>query len=66
MKPLSNSKSVFITDKRRKKGLAVEKNVKKDQTKSNSFKTAFPKYHSSKRYGLGYEPQVVNIVYKNE
>ena len=64
VKPSSNSKSVFFTDNRKKEGLAVEKDVKKDPSKNNSFKTAFPEYHSSKRSSLGDEPQVVNNVCK--
>ena len=58
----SNSTSVFIPDKRRKEGLAFEKDVKKDSSKRQSFKTAFQKCHSSERSRLGYEPQVIDNV----
>ena len=62
VKPSSNSTSVFIPDKRRKEGLAFQKDVKKDPSKRQSFKIAFQKCHGSKRFGLGYEPQVVDNV----
>ena len=62
VEPSSNSKSVFILDKRRKEGLAFDKDVKKDPSKHQTFKTAFQKCHSSKCSDLGYEPQVVDNV----
>jgi len=62
VKPSSNSTSVFIPDKRRKEGLAFEKDVKRRPSKQQSFNLAFQKCHSYKRSGLGYEPQVVDVV----
>ena len=57
-----NLTSVFIPNKRRKEGLAFEKDVKKDPSKRQSFKTAFQRCHSSEHSGLDYEPQVIDNV----
>ena len=53
---------MFIPDKRRKEGLAFEKDMKRRPSKRQSFNLAFQKCHSYKRSGLSYEPQVVDNV----